>query len=252
MNVRYLSTPQGELLVQLLEAEQRGRAASGKSDTFAWHTLGGGGDTILMHRGAVEDESIDPVVMEALIAEGLLQRTGQRAAVFTPAGLMHAERLQRERQANSPVDVSWDFTEPILKTLWELWTAHGAPPQGVAVDLVADRAGVDAATTERVLDLLEQSKWAEKRTPGFISPGSSGPTFVPTPATMRRLGGWPALDDTAGPRLLAAVQAELDATDDDDDERRTRLATFLESAKRVGEGTLTQVLGRLATGQIHL
>jgi len=67
---------------------------------------------------------------------------------------------------------------------------------------------------------------------------------------MRRLGGWPTADQQAGAHFLEAIEAQLESTEDPDE--RTRLRSLLDVGKRVGEGAITQILVRLASGQFHI
>jgi hypothetical protein len=67
---------------------------------------------------------------------------------------------------------------------------------------------------------------------------------------MQALGGWPSADEDAVQRFLTAVDAAMEQTNDV--EEKGRLRALRDAAQRVGEGTLTGVLTRLATGEIHL
>src|SRR5947209_3346462 len=60
MERRLLSGAHKELLVVLLRADRRARtkSESGKGDTFAWHSSGGMGPTLLMHRGAEDGQEV--------------------------------------------------------------------------------------------------------------------------------------------------------------------------------------------------
>jgi hypothetical protein len=109
---------------------------------------------------------------------------------------------------------------------------------------------VDVGQAERLLDLLAGDGWVEKRSPGFISPGGGGPTYAPTSRALQRFAGWPTLDETVRTRFLEAIDAEIENTTDE--EKRGRLRRLREVAINVGEATVTQLLTRLAPGEIHL
>jgi predicted transcriptional regulator len=245
-----LTPSQANQLVELLEVHERAVASEAGQDTFVWHTSGGMGSTRLLTRGAHEDQTVDPIDMQGLIAAGMLQQTGQRAAIFTADGLMTAQALQRERRNDEALDVSWEKVQPVVEALLGLWASLGAPAFGVAVEAVAERVDMDKGQVERLLDLLESDGWVEKRSPGFISPGGGGPTYAPTPRALQRFAGWPTLEETVGARFLEAIDAEIENTRDE--EKRGRLRRLREVAVNVGEATVTQVLTRLATGEVHL
>jgi hypothetical protein len=244
-----ITPSQANQLVELLEVHERAVASEAGQDVFVWHTTGMG-STMLLTRGATDEQTVDPIDLQGLIAAGMLQETGQRAAIFTPEGLMRAQALRRERRSGEALDVSWESVQPIVEALLGLWTSLGAPAFGVAVETVAHRVDLDVGQVERLLDLLTDDGWVEKRSPGFISPGNGGPTYAPTSRALQRFAGWPTLEETVGTRFLEAIDAEIENTADE--EKRGRLRRFREVAVNVGEATVTQVLTRLATGEIHL
>lgn len=245
-----LTPSQADQLVELLEVHERAVASEAGQDTFVWHARGGMGSTMLLTRGAHDDQTVDPIDMQGLIAAGMLQQTGQRAAIFTAEGLMTAQALQRERRSGEALDVSWESVQPVVEALLGLWASLGAPAFGVPVEAVAERVDVDAGQAERLLDLLADDGWVEKRSPGFMSPGGGGPTYAPTSRALQRFAGWPTLEETVGIRFLEAIDAEIESTADE--EKRGRLRRLREVAVNVGEATVTQILTRLATGEIHL
>jgi hypothetical protein len=121
MSERSLTHGQQELLILMLDAERQASATLGRRDTFSWHAQGGMGPSILLHSGVAEGQTVDPADMEELIDQGLLQRTGQRAALLSNEGITEAERLQRA--ASVTVDVSWDSAEHVLQALWTTWSS---------------------------------------------------------------------------------------------------------------------------------
>ncbi len=245
-----LTPSQTDQLVALLEVHERAVASDAGQDTFVWHTTGGMGPTMLLTRGAHDDQTVDPIDMQGLIAAGMLQQTGQRAAIFTAEGLMMAQTLRRERRAGEALDVSWANTQPVVEALLGVWTSEGAPGFGISVEAVAQRVDLGAGQVEQLLDLLANDGWVEKRSPGFISPGGGGPTYAPTSRALQRFAGWPTLEETVGTRFLEAIDAEIENTTDE--EKRGRLRRLREVAVNVGEATVTQILTRLATGEMHL
>ncbi len=245
-----LTEQQVDLLILLLEADERSLADHRLRDRFAWHTRGGMGPTQLLHRAVSADQTVDPIDLEALVTAGALERTGQRAASLSSAGIELAVRLRRDRQTATPADVSWSAVEGTLTTMWDLWLEQGAPVLGISVDEIGHRSQRDLGAVERQLQLLEQANWVTQVSPGFIGVAAPGPSYSPTPETMRRLGGWPTADQQAGAHFLEAIEAQLEATEDPDE--RTRLRSLLDVGKRVGEGAITQILVRLASGQFHI
>jgi hypothetical protein len=125
----------------------------------------------------------------------------------------------------------------------------GGPGLGVPIEAIAEQAGLEQNATERLLELLEDHEWARGVTPGFISAGGTGPTFAPTPQAMQRLGGWPAPGEDATGRFLAALDAVIEETNEQ--EGRSRLTALRDAASRVGQEVLAQVLSKLATSQLH-
>jgi hypothetical protein len=245
-----LTPSQAGQLVELLEVHERAVASEAGQDTFVWHSRGGMGPTMLLTRGAHDYQTVDPIDMQGLIAAGMLQQTGQRAAIFTAEGLTTAQALQRERRSGEALDVSWERVEPVVQALLGLWASLGAPASGVPIEAVAERIDVDAGQAEQLLDLLADDGWAEKRSPGFSTPGGGGTTYAPTSRTLQRFAGWPTLEETVGTRFLEAIDAEIENTADE--EKRGQLRRLREVAVDVGEATVTQILTRLATGEIHL
>jgi hypothetical protein len=56
-----LTPSQADQLVELLEVHERAVASDAGQDTFVWHTKGGMGSTMLLTRGAHNDQTVDPI-----------------------------------------------------------------------------------------------------------------------------------------------------------------------------------------------
>lgn len=245
-----ITREQQDLLVQLVEADRQARKLLGRRDSFAWHTEGGMGPTHLLHAGIPDGTTVvDPLDIECLIDAGFLQQSGQRSAYLTPAGINYADALLREQVAADPLDLSWSGVEPILNALWEAWVARGAPPTGVPVELVAGAVGQPPQRIERLLDLLTEQDWTQKHSSGTIGIRQEGPTYAPSASAIARFAGWPSPAEVTGQFLTLLDNAIAEAHDEP---TRGRLRVFRESAARVGENVLAQLLTALAEGRIHL
>ena len=200
-----ITTEQEELLAKLVAAEQSSGRTGGRGDRFAWHTSGGLGDTILMHRGVRDHTTVDPRNLEALISAGYLERAGQRSASLTPAGIDRGLRTLEKRDHSVAIDVSWEAAERVLDAFWITWTEAGAPSRGVPLPAIAEAAVDDPSRVLRLLDLLEEEGWVRRSPPSLVA-HHAGPFFVAAPRALRDCAGWPSAEGRALDLFLRALE----------------------------------------------
>jgi hypothetical protein len=199
------------------------------------------------------EHDIDDLVEQnsvRLDAPGVNKR---RAFSLTAAGRLRGQRRRRERSGlqRLPVSLDWIVLEPALDAAIEIYEQAGAPDGGIpAASIVLPAETPPAAIAELTrAGLLIDCELEAGATSGVDQ--VDGPGFVrPSLDALRLRRGWPrGAAEAAIERLVSALLAEADATDDPDE--RTRLRRTADWLGRVGTGILTGVGASVATGGAH-
>jgi len=141
--------------------------------------------------------------------------------------------------------IGWDDTLPVLETVVDLYP--GAPPGlGVSQGQVNERLSRNEndLNTSRQFEMLEQAGYIK----GFLETDQvPGPLMAaPTEKALKLLAGWPADGAMALERLLAALQAQIDATTDE--QEKGNLRTVLSAVQGISQELAASVLAKVIMG----
>jgi hypothetical protein len=177
----------------------------------------------------------------------------------TSAGYHAVEQIKEQNEAIASAAVvptegpgmgmDWETqTFPILKAVYDLWsknpTGKGVSQQQINAEL--RRAGDDALTSV-VLRKLEEADFVTGK---IHTDQIEGPLLCePTTKAFEFLAGWPsARADAALARLVASLEAKIEATEDP--EEKGKLKRLLAGVQEVGQSVMVNVFTNVITGAI--
>jgi hypothetical protein len=141
--------------------------------------------------------------------------------------------------------IAWDVTLPVLQATVDLY-AQADAGDDVSQMQVNQRLGREDgdSDTSRAFEVLERSGYLQGT--ASIEQLSGALTVVPTERALQLLAGWPADGAVAVERLLATLQARIEATSDE--EERGKLRRVLDAVQGVGENITAEVLTNVMLG----
>jgi len=141
--------------------------------------------------------------------------------------------------------IDWDATLPVLQAVVDLYAQGEAGEDVSQMQINQHLARPDGdSDTSRAFELLERSGYVEGTASIDQLPGAL--TVVPTERALQLLAGWPADGEVALARLISALQAQIDATADE--EEKGKLKRALDAVQGIGEGVAVEVLTKVMMG----
>lgn len=225
-----------------------------------YYSTAGRGTTI--HQPSVGVESpIDYPDLEQLAAQGFVSMTAQEDLAMTGSvyptaeGIHHVneqcrlEAIVKADQAISPgsggLGVSWEATLPVLQAVVDLYSEASAG-EDISQVQVNQRLGREEGNpdTSRAFEVLERAGYLEGKASFSELPGS--PLVAPTEKALQLLAGWPASGAVVFERLIGGLQAQIDATADE--EEKGKLKRALDAIQGIGKGVAVEVLTKVMMG----
>ena len=173
----------------------------------------------------------------------------------TNDGVQHVEearRLESIMRADKAIApgsggsrIAWDVTLPVLEAVVALY-GHADAGEDVSqmqVNQRLERDDGDSATS-RAFEILERSGYLQGTASIDALPGPL--TVVPTERALQLIEGWPADGEVALARLIAALQSQIDSTNDEDEKGKIR--RVIDAVQGVGENIAAEVLTKVITG----
>lgn len=216
--------------------------------------------TMMQQVGVKGRESVDHGDIEELWNLGLIDMTPGRTAMSgrlrpTAGGIHHVEearRLESIARADNAISsgsgasrIAWDATLPVLQAVVDLYDQADAGEDVSQMDVNQRLERRDGdSDTSRAFELLARSDYVVgidsiENVPGPL-------TVAPTEKALKLLAGWPADGEVALERLIAALQAQIEATSDE--EEKGKLRRVLDAVQGVGENVAAEVLTKVMTG----
>lgn len=250
---------QFELLEAIVDAYWT-KLESGQKLDFMYFTEGGMRGTFIQHPSLDPNpRSVDYGDLEELESLGLvrLSHSRDRSGSMVPtADAKHVVEEQRRLQEIARADaaisagrsgsgISWDATLPVLEAVVDLYgkASAGEDVSQVAVNQRLEREENDSDTS-RAFEVLERGGYVQGTASIDALPGAL--TVVPTEKALQLLANWPADGVVALERLVAALQARIESTSDE--EEKGKLRRVLDGLQGVGENVAAEVLTKVMMG----
>lgn len=225
-----------------------------------YFSTGMGIGTTMQHAGVEGRESVDYGDIEELGTLGLIAVSPGNSAMSgrlrpTAEGIHYvdeARRLEGIARADKAISsgstgsrIAWDVTLPVLEAVVEVY-GHAEAGEDVSqmqVNQRLERDDGDSATS-RAFEVLERSGYLQGTASIEALPGPL--TVVPTERALQLVEGWPADGEVALARLIAALQTQIDSTNDEDEKGKIR--RVIDAVQGVGENVAAEVLTKVITG----
>lgn len=228
-------------------------------EEFYFSTAMGVGTT-MQHAGVEGRESVDHGDIEELWKLGLIDVTPSSVAMSgrlrpTAEGTHHvgeARRLESIARSDNAISsgsegsrVAWDATLPVLEAVVELYDRADAG-EDVSQTQVNGHLGREDgdSDTSRSFEVLERGGYVHGT--ASIDQLAGALTVVPTEKALKLLAGWPADGEVALERLVAALQAKIELTSDE--EEKGKLRQVLDAVQGIGENVAAEVLTNVMMG----
>lgn len=248
-----------DLLEVIVDAYWARPSTSGQKIDFLVFTEGGGRGSFIQHPGLESSPlSIDFGDLEELAQQGLVRLKGTRpksgGMLPTAEGKALADEqrqiasIVRADDAISPgggSGIGWEDTLPVLEAVVDLFP-DSPPGLGVSQVQVNQRLGREEGDpdTGRKFEMLVQAGYVIGHLETDQTPGPL--MAAPTEKALKLLAGWPADGAIALERLLSVLQAQIDATSDEEEEGRLR--RVLDAVQGVGRELAADVLAKVIMG----
>jgi hypothetical protein len=246
-----------ELIVDAYWA--RPSTTTGQKIDFLVFTEGGGRGSFIQHPGLETSPlSIDFGDLEELAQKGLVRLKGTRPKSGGMLPTAEGKALVEERRQIASIvradhavspgggsGIGWEDTLPILEAVVDLYP-DSPPGLGVSQGQVNQRLGREEGDpdTGRKFEMLEQAGYVTGHLETDQTPGPL--MAAPTEKALKLLAGWPADGAIALERLLSVLQAQIDATSDE--EEKGRLRRVLDAVQGVGQELAADVLAKVIMG----
>jgi hypothetical protein len=248
-----ITDDQHKLLSQIVD----GYAAV--KEEFSYSTASGG--TAIQQPSVDGETYIDYPDLEQLGSIGFLAIAPQEGVAMTGRvyptndGVLHVEearRLEGIVRADKAISsgsggsrIAWDVTLPVLEAVVDLYAQAdaGEDVSQMQVNQRLERENGDSDTS-RAFEVLERSGYVQGT--ASIEPLPGALTVVPTERALQLLQGWPADGEVALARLIAALQTQIDSTDDEEEKGKVR--RVLDAVEGVGENVAAEVLTKVLMG----
>lgn len=225
-----------------------------------YFSTGMGIGTTMRHAEMEGRQSVDHGDIEELWNLGLIAVTPGSSAMsgrFRPTveGMHHVEEARRLEgiiradksisSGSSGPRIAWEVTLPVLEAVVALYgqADAGDDVSQMQVNQRLERADGDSDTS-RAFEILERSGYLHGTANLDQLPGAL--TVVPTERALQLLEGWPADGEVALARLIAALQAQIDSTEDEDEKGNVR--RVLDAVQGVGENVAAEVMTKVLMG----
>jgi DNA-binding PadR family transcriptional regulator len=244
-----------ELLLMLVDAWEEGDREGVKGEFMFTQTMGQHGARLVypgLAKGGAHNERVAVPDLEELADLGwiVITPTGPARGKFRITG-EGVQQAHRARLQDVAVPGGLDWKQDVYPVLVALYTAmaKGGSPKGADQGSINSELGRDPgdATTDRVLYELERAGYIEA---SVRIQQSLGPSVARlTEKGLQHVAGWPGIERTdLADRLLWALEQRIEEADND--EERGKLRKLRDEAMGVGRDVLTDVLSKIATGQV--
>lgn len=251
-----ITDEQFELLARIVDAYWTLNAQGQKLDLV--YLSASGALTFLDHHAIEGRPQIDYPDLEELESHGLvvLKPSRERSGSLYPTAdgkhlVEEQQRLEGIVRADAAISpgggsgVSWEATLPVLQAVVDLYDQADAGDD-VSQMQVNQRLGREEgdSDTSRAFEVLERSGYLQGT--ASIEQISGALTVVPSERALQLLAGWPADGAVAVERLVATLQARIEATFDE--EEKGKLRRVLDAVQGVGENITAEVLTKVMMG----